>query len=87
MNKNEENLLIVRSWRRLHRRSVLLAVAAFFMICAIGLAAWYWLLPRVYEAKRSLMLDCTREIRYGGLELRSAGDEAVVREVGRGIQR
>ena len=51
MKVMQKDNMTVRSWRRLHRRRVLLAAAALCAICAMGLAAWYWLSPRIYEAK------------------------------------
>ena len=65
MKVMQKDDITVRSWRRLHRRRVLLAAAALFAISAIGLAVWYWLSPRIYEAKRGLTFDNARDIRYG----------------------
>lgn len=55
----------IRSWRRLHRRKVLWAVAGCFALAAIGLALWYWLSPRIYEAKTGVMMDMSNSLRYG----------------------
>ena len=65
MKVMQKDNMTVRSWRRLHRRRVLLAAAALCAICAMGLAAWYWLSPRIYEAKRSLSFALIQGIRYG----------------------
>lgn len=55
----------IRSWRRLHRRRVLLTTAGCLALIAIGLAAWYWLSPRIYEAKTGVMIDMSNSLRYG----------------------